>query len=904
MGRSVAAAIADVDPRRLRTPLPGNPSRLAAVQARMRHLVRDLRYAWRGLLRTPVFTLVALLSIALGIGANTAIFTLVDQVLLRQLPVREPEQLVLFTQLGSHYGNNNGGNATSFPMYEDFRDVFTETGGAPRLPRVSVPYDLSTPRTLFSGVFARYATSINVGVDGSTERVPAELVSGTYFPTLGVGAAIGRVITPDDDRERLASPVAVLSYDYWRNRFASDPAVIGRTITINNFPFTIIGVSQAGFDGVDLGYAPSVRVPVMMAPQVRIGTDVLGDRRSRWVNVFGRLKPETAISQAKTVLQPFFHATREQESREPPFRNASAYTREEFLKGTLDLLPAAQGRSPLRRQLMQPLLLLMGIVAGVLLIACANVASLLIARATARQKEIALRLAIGASRTRIVSQLLAESLLLGIAGAVLGLVVARWTTSFLLGFLPTSETPHVISGSLDARILAFNFLLAIVTAVLFGLVPALRSTRPSLAPTLKEQVGAVVGGTGGVRLRKGLVVAQVTLSVLLLIGAGLFIRSLRNLHAIDLGIRTESLVAFNVNPAISGYQAPQARQFYEQLLSRLGAQSGIAGVGFATMGLLEGNEWDSTMTLEGYTAKPGEDMSPYCNAVSPGYFATLGIPLLAGRDFDARDVPPQMDPEDRKPPYRVAIVNESFATHYFGDINILGRHIGFGGDPGTPMPIEIIGVVKDSKYTGVRDDIPRQVFFAYLQNFVGGRADFAGSAAVYVRSSQDSAVAFGAARRVVQGLDANVPLYNLRTLERQIERSLLAERLIASLSTAFGILATLLAVIGLYGVMAYTVARRTREIGLRMALGAVAGDVTWLVMREVLVLVGTGVILGLIGAWGLTRVVQNQLYGVTPNDPLTVLAAAFMLGLVALLAGYIPARRATRVNPVTALRYE
>ncbi len=865
----------------------------------MRHLTRDLRYAWRGLARSPIFTLVTLLSIALGIGANTAIFTLVDQVLLRRLPVQEPDQLVLFTQVGSHYGNNNGANASSFPMYEDFREAFVDHAVSPPLPRISLPYDVQSSGALFSGLFCRYSLSMNVGLNGNTERVPGEMVSGTYFSVLGVGAEIGRVITVDDDRERAASPVAVLSYEYWRNRFGSDPGVIGQSITINNYPFTIIGVSRAGFDGVDIGSAPSVRVPMMMTAEVRPGFLDLVNRRSRWVNVFGRLRAGTTLEQAKAALQPYFHGLRQHEVQEAAFRNASVFTREQFLKGTIDMLPAAQGRSFLRQQLRQPLWLLMGIVAGVLLIACANVASLLIARATSRQKEIALRLAIGASRGRIVSQLMAESLLLSLLGSVLGLVIAQWTAGFLLGFMPTTETPHVLSSSLDGRILAFNFALALLTAVLFGLIPALRSTRPSLAPTLKESVGAVVG-SGGVRLRKGLVIAQVTLSVLLLIGAGLFIRSLRNLHSIDLGLRPESLVAFNVSPAISGYSPARSRQFYQQVITRLHAQPGVAGVGFANIGLLEGNQWDSTITIEGYDAKPGENMSPYCNAVSYGYFKTLGIPVIMGRDFDERDVLMQDLPPDsnQPPPYTVVIVNESFVKHYFGDANPIGRHIGFGGDPGTKTPIEIVGVVKDSKYTGVRDEIPRQAFFPFLQN------SFASSASVYIRSTQDASVAFAAARRTVQELDANIPLFNLRTLERQIERSLLSERLIATLSTAFGFLATLLAVIGLYGVMAYTVARRTREIGLRMALGAVTGDVTWLVMREVLLLVGSGVVLGLIGAWGLTRLVQSQLYGISPNDPMTIVTAALTLGVVALLAGYIPARRATRVNPVTALRYE
>jgi predicted permease len=491
-------------------------------------------------------------------------------------------------------------------------------------------------------------------------------------------------------------------------------------------------------------------------------------------------------------------------------------------------------------------------------------------------------------------------MLLGAIGGVLGLAVAAWMSRFLLGFLPTDDTPHVISAALDQRILAFNFGLSLLTGLLFGLVPALRSTKPSLAPALKDQVGAVVGGGGGVRFRKGLVVVQVTLSVLLLIGAGLFIRSLRNLHLIDLGIRPASLVAFDISPAGSGYSTQRTKQLYKQIGDRLKSQGGVADVGYAVVGLLEGNEWDSSITIEGYASKPGENMNPYFNAVSPGYFRTVGIPVVLGRDFDPRDARYDTAPPDqnRPPDFRVAIVNESFVKHYFGDANPLGRHVGFGNDPGTKTPIEIIGVVKDAKYTGVRDEIPRQIFVPFLE------ANFAGGVAMYVRSAQDPTAAFGAARRTVQELDANVPIYNLRTLERQIERSLVNERLIATLSTAFGVLATLLAVVGLYGVMAFTVARRTREIGVRMALGAVSGDVVWLVMREVLWLVGSGVALGLMAAWGVSRLVSSQLYGITPNDPATMAAAAVALGVVALLAGYIPARRATRVNPVLALRYE
>jgi predicted permease len=865
------------------------------------HLARDLRYAWRGLTRSPIFTIVALVSIALGIGANTAIFTLVDEVLLQLLPVKQPEQLILFSGPRNHYGNNSGGNMLSFPMYEDFRDNFVDRGGAAPLPRVSAAVDTpSSNNPPFSGMFARRPTAMNVGFGGQTERVPGELVSGTFFQVLGVGAAVGRVIAPDDDRVRAGSMVAVLSYDYWRNRFGGDPRIVGQTVTINNYPFTVIGVSQAGFNGLDIGYAPNVRVPVMMKAQITPNWDDLDNRRSRWVNVFARMKAAVTIDQVKARLQPFFHGLLEQEVQQPAFRNASPYMRDRFLKGQIDVLPAAQGRSPIRQQLSEPLRLLMAIVGGVLLIACANVASLLIARATARQKEIAVRLAVGASRSRIVGQLLIESVLLAVLGGTLGLVFAFWTTRFLLGFMPTSETPHVIGGAIDYRILAFNFVLSLATGLLFGLVPALRSTSPQVAPTLKDQVGAVVSSGSSVRLRKGLVVAQVTISVLLLVGAGLFIRSLRNLRLLDLGLKTENLIAFNISPGLSGYSPVRTKQLNKQLLERLQALPGVVSAAFANVGLLEGNEWDSWITVDGYTPKPGETPDPYCNSVSQGYFKTMGIPLLRGRDFDDRHIrfePP--DPTyDGPPHYTVAVVNESWVKHYFGDREAIGRHFGFGIDPGTKTPIEIIGVVKNAKYTGVRDEIQEQVFVPYLEG------DFAGGSVVYVRTTGDPVAAFGAIREVMRQVDPNVPVYNPRTLERQIDRSLLNDRIIATLSTAFGVLATSLAIIGLYGVMAYTVARRTREIGVRMALGAVSGDVVWLVMREVLWLVGTGVALGLAVAWGLSRYVSSQLYGIAPHDPTTIVLAASVLGLVALTAGYIPAWRATRVNPVLALRYE
>jgi len=866
------------------------------------HVVRDLRYAWRGLLRSPLFSSVALLSIALGIGANTAIFTLVDEVLLRRLPVTAPDQLVMLlgARHRTHFGGNSGGDGDvlSFPMYEDFRDNFVERSG-PALPRVSqaVPNPAPTPQ-IFSGLFGRRPVAMNVGVDGHTERVQGELVTGSYFHVLGVRAAVGRLITDDDDKVRGDGYVAVLSYNYWRTRFGGDPSVVGRSITINNHTFTIIGVSQAGFDGLDIGAVANVRVPIMLKAQMTPAWDDIDNRRSRWVYVFGRLKPGVTREQAVAVLQPFFHGLLEQEVQMPAFSGTTPYTRENFLKGQTGLAEAAQGRSPIRQQLSDPLRILFFIVGGVLLIACANVASLLIARASARQKEIAVRLALGASRSQIVGQLLVESVMLAALGGILGLALAAWTTRVLIGFLPTTGVPHVISGSIDGRVLAFNFGLSLATGLAFGLIPAFRATNPNVAPTLKDQVGAAVGG--GVRLRKGLVAAQVTISIVLLIGAGVFIRSLRNLRMLDLGLKTDNLIAFNVAPTLSGYSTVRTKQFYKDLRERVTTLPGISSMTFAQMALLEGNEWDNSMSVEGYEPKPGEDMNPFCNAVSPGYFQTMGIPLVAGRDFDDRDAIRDEPAPDNAgtPAYRVAIVSERYAKHYFGDRNPLGRHIGFGINPGTKMPIEIIGVVKDSKYTGVRDEVPRQVYFAFMEN------TFPASAAMYVRTTSQPDAAFGSIRQAMRQLDANIPMYNPRTLEEQVDRSLLNDRLVATLSTAFGALATLLAIIGLYGVMAYTVARRTREIGVRMALGAARGDVIWLVMREVLMLVASGIVLGLVAASILRRYISSLLYGVGPTDPLTVAGAVVMLALVALAAGYVPARRATGISPVTALRYE
>jgi predicted permease len=836
----------------------------------MGNFVQDVRYALRTFGKSPVFVAVAVLSLAFGIGANTAIFTLVDQLLLRLLPVKDPQQLVLLWGRGPHYGSNNGRYKLSYPMYEDFRDH----------------------NQVFSGMFCRWETSMNVSSDGRTERVDGELVSGTYFPVLGVGPALGRVFSSDDDKTPGAAPYAVISYRYWLSRYSGSPQVIGKKLVVNGYPLTIVGVSQAGFDGTDPGKSPQVRVPVMMKAEM----DAVGShfdynfkaRRGRWVNVFGRLKPGVTEQQAKGALQPFFHQMLEMEVQQKEFATTAPETRQRFLTMWIELLPAAKGDSEMRRRFSSALLVLMAIVGLVLLIACANVANLLIARATARQKEIAVRLALGASRSRIVSQLLIESLLLAVAGGAAGLAMAVWMDGALLGFLPAGDTPLTISTSPDWRILSFNLAVSLLTGIIFGLVPALQSTRPQLAGTLKDQVGSIAGGTS-VGLRKALVSAQVTLSLLLLIGAGLFIRSLKNLKDLDPGFRTNNLVEFLIDPSRNGYKPERSVDFYRQLQEHLDAIPGVESSAFAVVPILTGDEWDNSIAIEGFSHKPTETPDPHMQFISPDYFKTMNIPLLAGRDFrmsDANGAP------------NVCIVNERFAKRYFKDGNALGRHIGMGGNPGTKLDIEIIGVARDTKYESMRDEIPFEVYRPYNQvPFVIGMM-------AYVRTARLPEQAFLSIRQVVNGLDPNLPVTEMKTLDKQQEESLITERLVASLSTAFGILATLLATIGLYGVMAYMVAQRTREIGIRMALGAEAVHVLWLVMKEVLELVGIGVVIGLPASWALTRFAKSQLYGIQPNDALTIALATAGIALVAILSGYIPARRATLVDPMRALRWE
>jgi predicted permease len=830
-------------------------------------ILRDFLYSVRILRKSPVFLAVAILSLALGIGANTAIFTLINQLILQTLPVRHPEQLVMLAGRGKHYGGNNGYDRLSYPMYQEIRDK----------------------NQVFSGMFCTYPATVSASFQGRTELIGADFVSGNYFPVLGIGAAAGRVFTASDDLHQGGHPLVVLSNGYWRSRFNADRSIIGNEIVVNGRSLMIIGVSPAGFDGVEPGRAPQIRIPITMKDGLpRSDFARLNNDRFRWVEVFGRLKPDITIEKAQAGLQPLFHQILNREVAEQPFSKASPFVKQEFLKMWMEVMPGSKGRSNLRRTYAKPLFALMGIVALVLLIACSNLANLLIARASTRQKEIAIRLALGAGRGKLIRQLLVETLVLTLAGGSLGIGLALMMDRALIAFLPQGRTPMSLTSTPDGTVLAFTCAISLLSSILFGLLPAQQSTKPKVSDALKDQANSVIR-SGSAGLRKGLVVAQVSLSLVLLIGAGLFQQSLRNLKTLNPGFEVKNLLAFDVNPTLSRYDRKWTEDYYRRLRDRLNTLPGVESHAFAVVPVLEDNEWDNWVTIEGYTAKEDERPDPHMQFSSPGFFKTMKIPMLLGRDFNERDT-------GGAP--KVGIVNQKFVNRYFGGAEPLGRHIGMGIDPGTKLDIQVIGVVGDTKYENMRDEIPYEL---YVPN---DQQAFANGGTVYVRAPGDPTRLFDTLQAEVRGVDASVPVYNMRTLEDQMEISLLTDRLLATLSSVFGVLAALLAAVGLYGVMAFMVERRTREFGIRMALGARRASVLSMVMSETLTLTGVGVAIGLAGAYAATRLIQAQLFGVDPTNLLTLAAASLGIAAVTTLAGYLPARRATAIDPMNALRWE
>ncbi len=828
----------------------------------------DVRFALRTLIRSPLFTAVAVLSMALGIGANTSIFSLLDQVLYRSLAVRDPKTLVVFHVDDHSPGwvtKDNSETSFSYPMYEDLRDR----------------------NTVFSGVVARSGAPVSLSWNRQTERTRAEIVSGNFFEVLGVRAAVGRTITPSDDGAPGAHPVVMLSHDYWVRRFGGDPGIVNQKVLVNGHPMIVVGVTPAGFRGVLSGENPGLLVPIAMKREVTPTWDGLTERRVRWLNVMGRLRRGISPEQAQAALQTAYRPVLEAELKQFPVRGKRA--EQQILAQKIEIREAAQGINQLREQWEKPLVAVMALVGLVLLIACANVANLLLARSASRRREMAIRLALGAGRGALLGQLLTESLVIALAGGLLGLLVSVWTTAALLRVLPADATSGWVTATVDPRILLFTLALSIVTGLLFGLAPAWQASRAQVAAALREQPATLAAAGGAARFRRVLVVGQLALSLLLLVGAGLFARSLFNLLHVDPGFHTERLLTFSIDPRLNGYQKERGFALFHDLQTRLAALPGVTAAGAASPGPLSHSNRGANVTVEGYTAREDEDMDVSQHSVSPGYFHALGIAMTRGREVSERDL---------NSPQKVVVVNEAFARRYFGSGNPLGRHMTFGAGNNIKLDREIVGVVHDFKHNSLRDPVQPSVYFPYTNEERLDTMEF------YVRSGRDWNALPGQVRRVVQQLDAGLPVFDVQPVEILVEESLQIDRLIAILSFAFGVLATILAAVGLYGVVAYSVARRTAEIGIRVALGAVPKDVLWLVMKEVGVLVALGLAIGLPAAIALGRLVESQLFGLKAGDPGIYILASLALVLVALMSGFVPSSRAARIDPIDALRHE
>ena len=836
----------------------------------------NFKFALRTLFKTPFVTVVAIASLALGIGANAAIFSLFNQMLLRPLPVPDPGRLVNFLAPAPKPGSNSCGLAStkgncddvfSYPMYRDLEKTPNSTAS-------------------FTGIAAHVLFGANIAARNQTSNGRGVMVSGSYFPVLGLAPALGRLLTPDDDPTIGEPRIAVLSYAFWQSRFGQDPNILNQELIVNGQALTVVGVAPKGFDGTTLGAKPQLYVPITLRALMSPGWKGFDDRRSYWAYLFARLKTGVSLEQAQTAMSvPYRNIVNDVEA--PLQKGMSEQTMKRFRAKPLQLLPGSQGQSSVIGTARGPLTLLFGVTGFVLLIACANIANLLLARSAARAGEMAVRLSIGAARWQLVGQLLTESLLLAALGGASGLVVARWTLDLMVS-LVSREAADTIDASLHPQVMAFAAALAIGTGVLFGLFPALHSTRPDLMSSLKGQAGQPSGARAASRFRTSLATAQIALSMALLVVAGLFTRSLMNVSRVDLGLNADSVIMFSVSPAHNGYTPERSKQLFERLEDALAAIPGAEGVTAGSVPLLAGDNWGNSVAVEGFKAGPDTDVSSNVNSVAPAYFHTLGIPIISGREFTRADAAASS---------KVVIVNEAFAKKFNLGSDAIGKHMSDKSGNG-PLPFEIVGLVKNAKYSEVKREVPPLYFRAYRQDPAIGDLTY------YVRSAIDPTAMLANIPKVVQTLDPNLPVEDLRTLPQQVRQNVFLDRFISVLSAAFAGLATLLAAIGLYGVLAYTVSQRTREIGLRMALGAAPERVRAMVLRQVAVMTVIGGTIGLAAAIGLGKLAESLLYQLKGWDPIVLAVSAVALTLVALGAGFIPALRASQVEPMIALRYE
>ncbi|HKV37081.1 MAG TPA: ABC transporter permease [Pyrinomonadaceae bacterium] len=838
----------------------------------METLLKDIRYGFRGLIKRKGFAAIAVLTLALGIGANTAIFTLVNAVMLKSLPVSQPEQLVLFS--------DTTGEGTA---YEDSPRV----GEWKRFSYASYVYihdhnqsfqDIAALRSGTSRLSVRRADTQGA----AATRASGQLVSGNYFSVLGVGAARGRVLTPEDDKAN-AQPAAVISHRYWEKELNSDPSVVGKTFVINGTNFTIAGITPPEFFGERVRRPPDIWLPLTFHPQIELRKSFLDDNQAYFLMLLGRLKPGVRMEQANATtnlaLQQFLTEQAGSQLTEQ---------RQRGIQNTyVTLVEGKGGISGLRTIYSKALHMLMAVVGMVLLIACANVGSLLLARATARKAEISLRMALGASRWRIIRQLLTESMLLAVVGGVLGVLLAQWGVVILVN-LVAKESP--LNTRPDAIVLAFTIGVSILAGLLFGLVPALRASKTDLVVAMKEKT-RTRSRFGRLGLSSAMVVLQVGLSMVLLTGAGLFARSLLNLQSENVGFDRSNMLLFGIDPRLAGYKPAELPSLYQQVLERLGNLPNVRAVSLATYSPMSGTQRSSSIQIPGYTPEPGEDVVVEDILTGPKYAETLGIPLLRGRDIEIRD---------NVAGPRIAVVNETFANQFFKDQNPIGRTITFDDETDGGAFLEIVGVIADFKNQDAREKPIPAVYRPILQ--IPDEASF--SVNVQVRTNGDASSFAGPTRQVLNNIDDKIPIFGVTTLEDQVHENFQQDRLIAQLVSFFGVLALILACIGLYGVMAHGVARRTSEIGIRMALGARGGNIAWMILRETLVLVAIGLAIGIPTALFAAKFISSQLFGLKPADPVALIGAAVVLTLVALLAGYVPARRASRVNPLRALRYE